>query len=174
MAKKRLTFKQLKFIEAYIGPAEFNCAEAARMAGYSHKSTAYTQILNIPMVEAEIRRRCLKIAPNLRMSADDITGGLCRIASDPRSPLKGGPTPVARIKALREMGLIKGLYTNKIQVTGSLTLIDLLLGASQLPDNRPGAEANAAPPLLPASAGAGPVTSMEPYDLPAEEEPMYG
>ena len=81
---------------------------------------------------------------------------------------------MARIKAIREAGLIKGLYTNKIQVTGSLTLIDLLLGASQLPDNRPGAEAIAAPQLLPASAGAGPVTSETSFELPVEDEPMYG
>ena len=112
--KKRLTFKQLKFVNAYIGPAMFNCAEAARMAGYSEKSTAYTRILDEPMVEAEVRRRCLKILPKLEMDGNDIRRGIARIATDPRSPLRGGPTPVARIKAFRELGLIAGLYTNKI------------------------------------------------------------
>lgn len=143
------------------------------MAGYSETSTGPTRLLNIPMIESEIRRRCLKIMPKLDMDGDDIRRGLARIASDPRSPLQGGPTHVARTKAFRELGLIAGLYTNRIQVTGSLTLIDLLLGASQLPDNRPDARANAVPQLLPASAGAGSVTS-DPFALPAEDEPMYG
>lgn len=175
--KKRLSFKQLKFVEAYIGAAEFNCAEAARMAGYSSTNTAPIRILSIPLVEKEIIRRCLKIVPNLEMTGNDVRRGLARIASDPRSPAAGGPTHVARTKALRELGLIHGLYTNKIQVTGSLTLIDLLLGAAvEIPDNRPGTQAIAAPQLLDVSAGAGPVTSnAEPvYELPAEEEPMYG
>jgi len=173
--RKRLTFKQLKFINAYIGPAEFNAAEASRIAGYSEMAANNaTRILDIPAVEAEIRRRCLKIAPTLVMSGDDIMRGIARIASDPRSPLKGGPTPVARLKAFRELGLIKGLYTNKIQLTGSLTLIDLLLGAAVLPpDNRPELAVPGVP-QLPLASGAGPVTSTPSYDLPPEEEPMYG
>jgi hypothetical protein len=103
------------------------------MAGYSSTNTAPIRILKIPMVEKEIIRRCLKIVPNLEMSGNDVRRGLSRIASDPRSPAAGGPTHVARTKALRELGLIHGLYTNKIQVTGSLTLIELLMGASSAP-----------------------------------------
>lgn len=165
-SRKRLSVLQSKFIDAYMGPAEFNAAEAARMAGYSNRINAPTRILDIPMVEEELRRRCLRIAPSLRMSGDDIIAGLSRIASDTRSAAEGGPTIMARARVLRELGLIRGLYTNKIQVTGSLTLIDLLLGATQLVENRSEQEAIAAPQI--------PAPSEPVYELPQDEEPMYG
>ena len=37
--KKKLTAKQSTFIDAYLGEAKMNAAQAARIAGYKHPET---------------------------------------------------------------------------------------------------------------------------------------
>jgi phage terminase small subunit len=57
----RLTEKQRAFVEAYMGEAEGNATEAARMAGYSGNdntlSTVGAENLRKPKIRAEIRDR---------------------------------------------------------------------------------------------------------------------
>ncbi len=56
-----LTLKQRRFVDAYMGEANGNATEAARMAGYSQSSPAVTQhagheVLRNPNVRSEIER----------------------------------------------------------------------------------------------------------------------
>ena len=66
-----LTAKQRRFVEEYVGPANFNASEAARRAGYSEK-TAYSighENLSKPEIEAAIEERL----DELSMSAAEAT-----------------------------------------------------------------------------------------------------
>lgn len=55
---RRLTGLQRAFVAAYLGPARFNAAEAARQAGYSEKNARYQGYENLtkPHIKAEIDR----------------------------------------------------------------------------------------------------------------------
>lgn len=131
MAKpKALNARYRRFVAEYM--IDFNGTAAAGRAGFSLKNRAIgTKLIQHSMIADEIRRQCLAVQVRLEMSADDIRRGFARIATDPRDEHTGGPSYEARIKALRELGKLFGMYTNKIQVTGSLTLVDLLLMADR-------------------------------------------
>lgn len=125
-----LSAQQALFVDHYL--ISFNATTAAHEAGYSLKNTGLTaRLLAKPRISDEIRRRCLAIQTKLEMNGDDIRRGFARIATDPREQAAGGPSFDARIKALRELGLLLGLYTSKIEVRGSITLVDLLAAADQ-------------------------------------------
>ena len=83
---KRLSLKQRRFIDSYLGEANGNATEAARLAGYSART--YDGLRNIahepltnPYVEAEISRRTAAAA----MGADEV---LARLASVARGSLR--------------------------------------------------------------------------------------
>lgn len=127
---KRLTAQQRKFISEYL--VDFNATAAAERAGYSAANTAAgNHLLRHPHVLAEVNRRCLAMQSRLEINGDHVRRGLAAIATDYRQPTEGGPSWGDRIMAWRELGKLLGLYTNKIQVTGSLTLVDLLLAADR-------------------------------------------
>jgi phage terminase small subunit len=132
MAEKtpKLSVQQRRFIAEYL--VDFNALHAAGRAGYSIKNTGVgTHLLALPQVATEIETRCLKIQAKLEVTGDDVRRGLARIATDPRMEAAGGPSFRDRILAWKELGKLLGLYTHKIQVTGSLTLVDLLLAAER-------------------------------------------
>lgn len=131
MAKaKTINPQQRRFVDEYL--VDFNAQHAAGRAGYSLKNGGIgTRLQHDPLIAAEIIRRCLAIQVKLEVNADDVRCGFARIATDPREVKDGGPSYEARIKALRELGKLFGMYQTKIQVTGSLTLVDLLLAADK-------------------------------------------
>jgi len=61
---RKLTEKQQRFLEAYLGPARANATEAARMAGYAGNRTTLAQIgsktrrrpLIVAAIEADLER----------------------------------------------------------------------------------------------------------------------
>jgi hypothetical protein len=127
---KPLNPQQRRFVDEYL--IDFIATAAAARAGYSTKDTSgANRLMQIPQVVDEINRRCLRIQARLEMTGDDIRRGLARIATDPREQAAGGPSYEARIMALRELAKLFGMYTQKIHVTGSLTLVDLLLAADR-------------------------------------------
>lgn len=127
---KALNAQQRRFVDHYL--VDWNAKAAAGRAGYSLKNDSIgTRLVHDPMVSDEIRRRCLAVQMRLEMNGDDIRRGFARIATDPREVSAGGPSYEARISALRELGKLLGLYTSKIEVRGSITLVDLLAAAEQ-------------------------------------------
>lgn len=123
-----LTQQQRRFVAEYM--CDFDGQNAAERAGYSVKNTGIgTHLMQNPVILDELRRRCLAAQHRLEMTADDVRSGLARIATDPREPKDGGPSWDARINAWVQIAKLLGMYTHKIQVTGSLTLVDLLLAA---------------------------------------------
>jgi len=128
---KALSAQQRKFIAHYL--LEFNATEAAKQAGYS-EDTADVQgsrLLRNVRVLDEVRRRCLLAEKRLELNGDDIRSFHARVMTDPRQECDGGPSHIARIMSARELGKLLGLYTSKIEVRGSITLVDLLAAADQ-------------------------------------------
>jgi hypothetical protein len=125
---KRMNPRQRRFVAEYM--TDFVAQAAAGRAGYSLKNGSIgLRLMNNPLVQAEIRRRCLLVEQRLEFTTDDVRRGFCRIASDPREVADGGPSFEARISALTQLGRLLGMYSNKLQVSGGLTLVDLLLAA---------------------------------------------
>jgi hypothetical protein len=127
---KPLSAQQRRFVDEYL--VDFSGQHAAGRAGYATSNTGVgVRLLRDARISQEITQRCLKIQARLEMNGDDIRRGFARIATDPREPVDGGPSFDARIKALRELGLLLGLYTSKIELRGSITLVDLLAAADE-------------------------------------------
>jgi hypothetical protein len=127
---KPLSPQQRRFVDEYL--VDFNAQSAAVRAGYSAKTGGIgNRLQHDAHISDEINRRCLRMQARLEMNGDDIRRGFARIATDPREQADGGPSFDARIKALRELGLLLGLYTSKIEVRGSITLVDLLAAADE-------------------------------------------
>lgn len=136
-----------RFVAEYM--LDFNAAQAASRAGYSLKNRSIgTKLLQQPWIADQVRTQCLAIQARLEMDADDVRRGFARIATDPREPIAGGPSYEARIMALKELAKLFGMYTQKIQITGTVTLVDLLLAAERK------VAASGTPVALPAAANA--------------------
>jgi phage terminase small subunit len=78
--KNELTIKQRLFVEAYIGPAQGNAREAARMAGYSGDDNALSQrgfeLVRIPKIAELIGVRVQEAV----MRANEVLSELSAIA----------------------------------------------------------------------------------------------
>lgn len=135
----KLNPRYARFVGEYL--IDFNAAAAASRAGYSAKNNSVGQrLMNTPAIAAEVELRCAKIQAKLEVTADDVRRGLARIATDPREERAGGPSFRDRILAWRELAKLFGMYTQKIHVTGSITLVDLLLAADRKIAELPAAE----------------------------------
>ena len=73
---RELTWKQKLFVEAYLGKANGNATEAARVAGYRWPDKQGAQLLAKPQVKAAVGARLDDAA----MSTDEILGRLSDIA----------------------------------------------------------------------------------------------
>lgn len=78
-----LTVKQRRFVEAYLGPANFNASKAARLAGYSEKTARVIGLENLtkPAIEAAIQDGLARLA----MPANEV---LHRLADQARGSLE--------------------------------------------------------------------------------------
>jgi hypothetical protein len=132
---KALLPQERRFVAEYL--IDFKALPAAIRAGYSKRNTGIGSVLlGRPHIADEIVRRCTDMQLRLQVDADDVRRGLALIATHPFGPDKGGPTWGDRIAAWRELGKLMGLYQNKIVVTGSLSLVDLLLAADRKIEER--------------------------------------
>lgn len=123
---KQLSPQQQRFVDEYMG--DFNAGQAAIRAGYSPNDTSIgSKMVNHPGILDAIRLRMMAMQERLEITADMVVNGFARIAWDPRSAQEGGPTYGDRTAALREIGKLLGLYISKLQISGTLTLEQLLL-----------------------------------------------
>lgn len=127
---KALLPKERRFVDEYM--LDFKALPAAIRAGYSGRDRSIgSKLMQRGHVVDEVVKRCTQAQLRLEIDADDVRRGLALIATHPFDAAHGGPSWTDRIAAWRELGKLLGLYTNKIQVTGSLTLIDLLMAAER-------------------------------------------
>lgn len=154
-----LTLKQRKFVEAYLGRANGNATEAARLAGYACPGSVGHENLSKPEIQHVIQRR---LKENV-MSADEV---LARLADDARCSMayfisiKGGQVSLDLEKAERmgkmhlitelaptrygwkiklrdgqaaliQLGRYYGLFKDRQQVELSLEDLDAMIEAEQ-------------------------------------------
>lgn len=127
---------------AYIGEAGFNATKAAEMAEYGKgcPSSQGYQLLQHPLVAARIREEL----NNRAMSADAVLSELASMAMSPDArfsttrydPETGAPIEVRvdlnpKLKALELVGKAHGIFTERVDVSGSLTAQVELVGISE-------------------------------------------
>ncbi|MCK4817510.1 terminase small subunit [bacterium] len=115
----RFTLKQRLFIDFYLGDANFNGAEAARLAGYSHKTAREIAYENLakPHLAREIERRLELIG----LSEGEIKSRLGQMARGeiPTKTVTKGEETVDtydKRQALEDAARIQGLLIDRHQI----------------------------------------------------------
>jgi Terminase small subunit len=128
---KTLNRRQRAFIEAYMTNG-FNALGAAKKAGYSKKDIkAGDRLMKIPHVHDAIIKRLTHHDLDIQADGAAIRRGFERIAYDPRTPGKGGPTKMERMTALRNLGQMRGVFINK-HLVSDVSLEQLLTSVDEL------------------------------------------
>lgn len=117
---EKLTPRQRKFAEVYEG----NGVEAARVAGYTGSPgtlavTAY-HLLRLPKVRELISAREEGVLASLTMNREERQELWSRLAADPDIE------PSIRLKASELLGKSQADFTERLEVKGELTLVDLI------------------------------------------------
>jgi hypothetical protein len=111
-----LTFKERLFIEAYLGPANGNGSEAARIAGYAHPGKLAYQLLQKTRIRTAIDARLSVVA----MATNEVLARLSEFAAGSLEPFieidESGEHFTINLKSARKAGalrLIKRLRAGK-------------------------------------------------------------
>jgi phage terminase small subunit len=107
-----LTTAQERFTEEYLAsPA--NAAEAARRAGYSTRRAKVTacELLKRPAVKARIEQGQAAIRAQRAVDRDQLTHQLLAVCRSPEAQ------PLEIVRAVRELGLLHGLYPCRCKKT---------------------------------------------------------
>jgi phage terminase small subunit len=122
MAKGDLTFKQRLFIEAYLGKANGNATEAAKVAGYVSPNKQGPALLVNLGIRAAIDARVSVVA----LTASEVLARLADIACGDTADFitvdaKGYPwLDLRRAKKAKKLGLIKKLTPTKFGMSVEL------------------------------------------------------
>lgn len=127
--KSNLTLKQQLFVEAYLGKANGNATEAARIAGYKQPQMHGSRLMKNDEIASRVRKRVEQAA----MSANEVLQELSQIGrADWQHYLeiirnKNGETVDAKIvlkdkvRALELLGQYHSLFATKIKVDLDVT-----------------------------------------------------
>lgn len=135
--KRQLSGKQRAFIDAYIGPARFNATEAARIAGYSDPQQSGWENKQNPDIRARIDAfldaETVTATEILHELTDVGMRGLHEFVTITRYDADGNPISAkmdasAKLKALELLGKNRGMFTDKVDVTGDLGVTYELVG----------------------------------------------
>jgi len=117
-----LTAKQQRFVEEYL--IDLNATQAAIRAGYSEK-TAYSigqENLNKPVIAEEIEKRQEKIGEDNGITVEWLLGEM----KDTYIQAKSVGEFAAANKSLEMLGKHKGMFKDKIELSGTLNVEKLL------------------------------------------------
>lgn len=138
----KLTTKQEAFVLAYIGESRFNATRAAIAAGYSERSARSmgSELLTNPDISARVREELSQRT----ISMEAVLSELSDLALSPDSRFSttrfdietGQPVEVRvdlnpRIKAMELLGKAYGAFTERVDVSGTLTAQVNLVGISE-------------------------------------------
>lgn len=114
-----LTDKQRRFVEEYA--VDHNAAAAARRAGYSESSARAIGYENLtkPHIAEAIQEYEQRFAEEAKVNKAQVVAGLLKEAT--RSDDEGGNTS-ARIKAWKELGRHRGMFTDKVDLDADVDL----------------------------------------------------
>lgn len=129
-----LSLKQERFVTAYLGPANGNATQAARLAGYSDPEVSAFNCKQNQAIRARIDERLAAEA----LSAGEVLRALTTIAtapierfmqiSRPANDETGQPMTVrldysSKVRALELLGKYFGLWTDKAEHFGTVTVV---------------------------------------------------
>ena len=111
----KISEKMLLFVEAYLADPELNASKAIITAGYKTKNPnrLATELLNHPLVSAEIRKKLDARSERLELSADYVITELMVIVEKTKEG-----NPQAALRGLELLGKHLGLYRDKQEISG--------------------------------------------------------
>ena len=126
-----MTRKQQRFVEEYL--VDLNATQAAIRAGYSER-TAYSigiENLKKPVIAVAVEAAMDDLAARTAVTQESVVAMLQESRDDAREAGQHS----AAIKAAELLGKITGHFTDKVHITGDVSLVDILTGAAKLEDD---------------------------------------
>lgn len=127
--KKKLTAKQSTFIDAYLGEAKMNAAQAARIAGYKHPETQGAENLRKlrPYIDEIMNKRHSNAIATQKEVQEFFTSVLRgevkeEVVSNNGKILEVPASTKDRLKAAECMGRAYGMFTERKEISGNLNI----------------------------------------------------
>lgn len=127
--KKKLTAKQNTFIDAYLGEAKMNAAQAARIAGYKHPETQGAENLRKlrPYIDEVMDKRHSNAIATQKEVQEFFTSVLRgeakeEVVSNNGKVLEVPASTKDRLKAAECMGRAYGMFTERKEISGTMDI----------------------------------------------------
>lgn len=127
--KKKLTAKQSTFIDAYLGEAKMNAAQAARIAGYKHPETQGAENLRKlrPYIDEVMNKRHTEAIATQKEVQEFFTSVLRgevkeEVVSNNGKILEVPASTKDRLKAAECMGRAYGMFTERKEISGTMDI----------------------------------------------------
>lgn len=136
MTEQRLTLKQQRFINSYLGEAKGNATAAARAAGYQGDDQTLRRTAADNLTNPHIRARIDEVMQAESLSAHEVLRELTAVASAPTEHFMqvirpaddetGAPMQVrldysSKVKSLELLGKYHKLFTEKVEHSGNVS-----------------------------------------------------
>lgn len=124
MGQEELTPKQARFVEEYL--LDLNAAAAARRAGYSEKNadSIAAQLLSKTKVFEAVQSAVAARSAKTEITAEYVLENLKRLSERCMSKEEFAPSAAAR--ALELLGKHLGLFSDRVELSGSLSVLGVL------------------------------------------------
>ncbi|MDY3868886.1 MAG: terminase small subunit [Pyramidobacter sp.] len=124
MGQGKLTPKQARFVEEYL--LDLNAAAAARRAGYSEKNadSIAAQLLRKTKVFEAVQSAVAARSAKAEITAEYVLENLKRLSERCMSEKEFAPSAAAR--ALELLGKHLGLFSDRVELSGSLSVLGVL------------------------------------------------
>ena len=136
--KKKLTAKQSTFIDAYLGEAKMNAAQAARIAGYKHPETQGAENLRKlrPYIDEVMNKRhtdAIATQEEIQQFFTAVVRGEVKeeVVSNNGKVLEVPASTKDRLKAAECMGRAYGMFTERKEISGTM---DINIGVGDYDD----------------------------------------
>lgn len=137
--KRKLTAKQSTFIDAYLGEAKMNAAQAARIAGYKHPETQGAENLRKlrPWIDEVMSKRhsdAIATQEEIQQFFTAVVRGEVKeeVVSNNGKILEVPASTKDRIKAAECMGRAYGMFTERKEISGTM---DINIGVGDYDDD---------------------------------------
>lgn len=137
--KKKLTAKQSTFIDAYLGEAKMNAAQAARIAGYKHPETQGAENLRKlrPYIDEVMNKRHTEAIATQKEIQEFFTAVVRgevkeEVVSNSGKILEVPASTKDRLKAAECMGRAYGMFTERKEISGTM---DINIGVGDYDDD---------------------------------------
>lgn len=137
--KKKLTAKQSAFIDAYLGEAKMNAAQAARIAGYKHPEAQGAENLRKlrPYIDKVMNKRhsdAIATQKEIQEFFTAVVRGEVKeeVVSSNGLVLEIPASTKDRLKAAECMGRAYGMFTERKEISGTM---DINVGVGDYDDD---------------------------------------